>query len=118
MPAYDIMQDHIQDQLQCFNTNEYLQLEDSENERSRLQVNIMNANAKLKKYKALLTSPVYIAAVVLVPWTKWEYFEDHMKEEELSAAKKAVQKLWEDEYSRLLVDQECPILLDSPQVCF
>jgi hypothetical protein len=116
MPAYDIIQNYIQDQLQCFNTNEYLQSEDSENERSRLQVNIMNADAKLKKYRALLTSPVYIAAVVLVLWTKWEYFEDYIEEEELSAAKKAVQKLWEDKYSRLLVDQELPILLDLPQV--
>jgi hypothetical protein len=70
MPAYNIMQNHIQDQLQYFNTNEYLQLEDPENERLRPQVNIMNADAKLKKYRALRTSPVYIAAVVLVPWTK------------------------------------------------
>jgi hypothetical protein len=66
MLAYDIMRNHIQEQLQCFNTNEYLQLEDYENERSMLQVNIINADAKLKKYKALLTSPVYIVAVVLV----------------------------------------------------
>jgi hypothetical protein len=83
-----------------------------------LQVNIINADAKLKKYKALLTLPVYIVAVVLVPWTKWEYFEDYIEEEELLAAKKAVQKLWEDEYSRLLVDQELPVLLDLPQVRF
>jgi hypothetical protein len=118
MPAYDIMQNHMQEQLECFNTNEFLQLEDPENERLRLQVNIINADAKLKKYRALLTLPVYIAAVVLVPWTKWEYFEDHMEEEELLAAKKAVQKLWKDEYSGISVNQELPGLSAPPLVRF
>ena len=106
MPAYNIIKDHIQDQLQIFNTNNFLQLEDTENERSRLQTNIMNADAKLKKYQALLTSPVYYAAVIPVPWTKWHYFEDRMTEEELSTAKKAVQKLWEDDYAQITIDVE------------
>jgi hypothetical protein len=41
-----------------------------------------------------------------------------MEEEELSAAKKVVQKLWEDEYSGLLVDQEVPILLNHLRYAF
>jgi len=67
MPAYNIMKDYIQEQLQAFNTNKYLQAEDPENKRLMLQTNIMNVDKKLQKYQALLTSPVYYAAVVLVP---------------------------------------------------
>jgi len=67
MPAYNIIRDHMQEQLQAFNTNEYLQAKDPKNERSMLQTNIINADRKLQKYRALLTSPVYYAAVVLVP---------------------------------------------------
>jgi hypothetical protein len=104
IPAFNIMKDHIQDQLRIFNTNDFLQLEDIENERSRLQTNIMNADAKLKKYRALLTSLVYYVAVILVPWTKWHYFEDHLTEEELSTAKKAIQKLWEDDYAQIPIE--------------
>ena len=50
----------------------------------------MNVDIKLQKYRALLTSPICYVAVVLVPWIKWEYFEDHMTAEELSTARKAV----------------------------
>ena len=67
MPAYDILKAHIKDQLQAFNSNEVLQLDDLENERSRFQINIINADIKLQKYRALLTLPVYYTAVVLVP---------------------------------------------------
>jgi hypothetical protein len=119
MPAYDILKEHIKDQLQAFNSNEILQLDDPENERSRLQINIMNADIKLQKYRALLTSPVYYTAVVLVPWIKWEYFEDHMTTEELSAARKAVQKLWDKEYSSLSVGiEESPVESIQYQVSF
>jgi hypothetical protein len=55
-----------------------------------LQINIMNADIKLQKYRALLTSSIYYVAVVLVPWIKWEYFEDHMTIEELSTTRKAM----------------------------
>ena len=66
----------------------------------------MNTDIKLQKYRALLTSPVYYTAVVLVPWIKWEYFEDHMTIEELLTAKEVVQKLWDKEYSSLSIDIE------------
>lgn len=108
MPAYNIIAEHMQEQLRNFNSNDSLQAEDLENERSRLQINIMNADAKLQKYRALLTSPVYYAAVVLVPWRKWEYFEDHLSPEELRTARRAVQKLWDDEYADMSVDSEEP----------
>jgi hypothetical protein len=119
MSAYDILKEHIKDQLQACNSNEVLQLDDLENERSRLQINIMNADIKLQKYRALLTSPVYYIAVVLVPWIKWEYFEDHMTAEELLTAKKVVQKFWDDEYSGLSIGiEESLAELVQPQVSF
>lgn len=67
----------MRNQLYAFISNKYLQ-EDAEEERSRLQINTINADAKLLKYRLLLTSPVYYAAVVLIPWMKWEYFEEHL----------------------------------------
>ena len=91
----------MQEQLQAFNTNEYLQAKDPKNERSMLQTNIINADRKLQKYRALLTSPVYYAAVVLVPQQKWDYFEDHLTRGELRTARKAVQKLWDNDYTSL-----------------
>ena len=73
----------------------------------------------MQKYRALLTSPVYYTAVVLVPWIKWEYFEDHMTMEELLTAKEAVQKLWDKEYSSLSISiKELPIEVAKPQVSF
>ena len=119
IPAYDILKEHIKEQLQNFNSNEVLQLDDLEYERSRLQINIMNANLKLQKYRALLTSPVYYAAVVLDPWIKWEYFEDHMTTEELLTAKKAVQELWDKGYSGSSDGiQKSPAKPVLPQVSF
>jgi hypothetical protein len=70
----------------------------------------MNAGIKLQKYRALLMSYVYYTAVVLVPWIKWEYFKDHMTIEELLTPKKAVQKLWDEEYSGLSIGIENHLL--------
>ena len=67
MPAYDILKVYIKDQLQAFNSNEVLWLDNLENERSRLQINIMNTDIKLQKYRALLTLPIYYTVVFLVP---------------------------------------------------
>lgn len=77
LPAHNIIREHMRNQLCAFTSNKYLQ-EDAEEERSRLQINTINADAKLLKYRLLLTSPVYYAAVVLIPWMKWEYFEEHL----------------------------------------
>jgi hypothetical protein len=104
VPAYDIIKGHIEEQLRVFNFNDFLRSEDSENKRSRMQTNIMNTDAKLQKYRALLTSPVYYAVVILVPWIKWDYFKDHMTREDLLTARKAIQKLWDDDYSNITVD--------------
>lgn len=106
MPAYDIIKGYIKEQIQVFNSNDFLQLEDFENEKLRLQTNIMNANTKLQKYRALLTSPIYYAAVVLVPQIKWDYFENHIIKEDLLTARKATQKLWGGSYFNITVDIE------------
>ena len=103
LPAYNIMREHMQNQLCGFTSNKYLQEEDAKEERSRLQINTMNADAKLLKYRLLLTSPVYYAAVVLIPWMKWEYFEEHLDSAEFAMAQSKVQKLWENQYAQLSV---------------
>lgn len=77
LPAYNTMREHMRNQLYAFISNKYLQ-EDAEEEKSRLQINTINADAKLLKYRLLLTSPVYYAAAVLIPWMKLQYFEEHL----------------------------------------
>ena len=52
----------------------------------------MNASAKLLKYRDLLISLVYIVAVVLVPWMKWEYFETHWEEDEVERGRATAEK--------------------------
>ena len=39
-------------------------------EQTMLKTNTLNAQAKLLKYRLLLTLPVYFATLVLVPWNK------------------------------------------------
>ena len=39
-------------------------------EQTMLKTNTLNAQAKLLKYRLLLTLLVYFAALVLVPWNK------------------------------------------------
>ena len=48
---------------------------------------------KLKKYQWKNISPVLYATIVLVPWRKWEFFEDYIELEELEKAKKLVKEL-------------------------
>ena len=70
LPAYNVIKEHIAEKLEAFNSNQYLLVHDEEGERLRLKVNIINANPKLLKYRELLISPVYLAAVVLIPRIK------------------------------------------------
>ena len=60
--------------------------------------------AKLRAYSTKIREiPVYIAAVVLDPRQKWDYFHLGIEQgdwtiREVQAAKETVQLLWEDQY--------------------
>jgi hypothetical protein len=59
---------------------------------------------KLEKYyNKTGESCAYVAAVVLVPTCKWEFFEKGVtwREDWLRDARMAVQKVWEDEYRQV-----------------
>ena len=49
LPAYDLMKSTINNALTAVTSNIYLDIDDQE-EKSHIQVNIMNADAKLLKY--------------------------------------------------------------------
>jgi hypothetical protein len=55
--------------------------------------------AKLDKYYSLTDrSPVYIAAMILIPSQKWSYFEDNWDPIWVADAKKTVQDFWQSQY--------------------
>ena len=81
----------------------------------------MNAQRKLEKYKALLVSPVYPAALMLLPWVKWTYLESASTEEELVEYKKVVQAFYDENYAHLdtrelVVEVQAFISSDAPVV--
>jgi len=97
------MKFHIEQSLDDATAHDFIDIEPSSDDGeepgySRMKINIMNAQSKLKKYRQLLTSPVYIVAMVLIPWIKWEYCESHWTEPEVRAAKVVAQKYWDDHY--------------------
>jgi len=55
-----------------------------------LKINTLNAQAKLLKYRLLLTLPVYFAALVLVLWNKWRYIESNLTPVKLVKARSKV----------------------------
>ena len=55
-----------------------------------LKTNTLNAQAKLLKYRLLLTLPVYFAALVLVPWNKWQYIKSNLTPAKLIEARSKV----------------------------
>ena len=69
--------------------------------------------AKLRAYSAKIRDiPVYIAAVVLDPRQKWDYFDLGIEQgdwtiREVQAAKETVQLLWENQY-RVTVENNLP----------
>lgn len=107
-----MMKDHMDNQLRAVETDEY-DPEGIFDERTLFRTNIQNASAKLLKYRLKLTSPVYYAAVVLIPWMRWDYFEEHLAADELAIARTAVQKLWEEQYKSTDVST-APISQTSP----
>jgi hypothetical protein len=74
-------------------------------ERSRLQTNALNAQAKLLKYRLLLVSPVYILAVVLVPWYKWSYFVSKWNEDKVASARVTAFTYFKDHYSSMVLPE-------------
>jgi hypothetical protein len=55
--------------------------------------------SKLDKYYSLTErSPVYIAALVLCPQSKWQYIEDNWPQEWILDSKAKLQAFWEEEY--------------------
>jgi hypothetical protein len=56
----------------------YNNIEEIVKEQTMLKTNTLNAQAKLLKYRLLLTSLVYFAALVLVLWNKWQYIESNL----------------------------------------
>jgi hypothetical protein len=85
------------------------------------EINIQNAQRKLRKYRDLLTSPVYPVASVLVPWIKWTYLESASSTEELEVHKAAVQAFWDDSYAGIVIgepviEEEAPTGADPPLV--
>ena len=102
------MQEHLDEQLQHFGTYHIVDDEhpiDPPKEKTMLEVNTMNAQAKLKKYRKLLTAPVSPAALVLIPWNKWLYLDSVCNEEQLQGYKASVQALWDNKYAGLDVGE-------------
>jgi hypothetical protein len=107
-----MMRDHIEQALEQATTHILPDADDSNDEldsiaqkqaseRTRMHTNILNAQAKLEKYRQLLNSPVYIAACVLVPWSKWNYFKKTLVRSDLAVAKSKVQSFYDTNYAEL-----------------
>jgi hypothetical protein len=106
LPSYERAKVHIDNEIQRFSRNIYLDSEDIGGHLSRLLTNALNASAKLAKYRLKMTSPVYILAVVLVPWFKWAYFNAKMSKGELLEAKKSALNHWNTYYANLPLPEE------------
>ena len=70
LPAYDFLKEKMTEQLYDFMLDDIDQYNPAEIAENQLQINITNAIHKLDKYQQKLTSPIYLAAVVLMPWYK------------------------------------------------
>jgi hypothetical protein len=113
LPAFDLMEDHLAEQLEAFDAATLIEggvynkesraIEGAVYTRSMGHTNTLNAQAKLLKYKRLNTSVVLFAACVLVPWRKWEFFEGYMALDKFEEAKTSVQYLWESKYAHIIV---------------
>jgi hypothetical protein len=83
------MKAHLAESILQSNSNEWLDVDDSSRERATFQTNLLNAQAKLNIYREFLDSPIYILAVVLVPWYKWEYFEQKWTRSKVKSAQES-----------------------------
>lgn len=105
LPAYNLLATHLTSQLLHFEGLFDPELDDPElnvveggRQKSQLEINTINAQYKLQKYRKLLTSPVYPAAQVLLPWIKWSYIEGTSSAHELDSYKRAVQNFYNTHY--------------------
>jgi hypothetical protein len=107
------------DQLIAFDVDVIDQTDPADLAENRLELNITNALEKLDKYRQLLTSPIYLASVVLMPWYKWTYFEDTLKPSELQEARTKVLKLWNESYASIVLEADDipPSTSQSSRVC-
>ena len=110
--AFDAIQSGISIELLDFELDDSKKNDPLYLVNNRLQINMLNAQAKLQKYRELLKAPVYYAAVVLVPWYKWFALEETLDTAELDTARKAVKLLW-DTYSKLDLAIKVPQLPQS-----
>jgi hypothetical protein len=92
LPAMDLLLEHLESaKAEYEHTHEY----------THVKTAINNAWLVLDKYYNLTEmSPIYVAAVVLNPKCKWQYFEKRWQErpEWIAAGRAAVKDLWETEY--------------------
>ena len=93
----------IKESLTIANSNAELDDDDPFAEKTKMQSNILNARAKLVKYRKLLKSPIYIIAMVLIPWKKWHYFEKNWTLDEVAEAKLALHEHWLEFYAPIEV---------------
>jgi len=92
MLLFDYMEEYLQLQLEAFAFQNQPPIKGggAPSDYSMAYINTLNAQLKLQKYKKKNASVVLFAACVLVPWRKWEYFEEHLTVQELMDAKKLV----------------------------
>lgn len=110
--AYNMLSNHLTSQLLHFEGQfdpdfDDLKLNPGEGgrQRSQLEINTMNAQYKLQKYRKLLTSPVYAAAIVLLPWVKWTYLEGISSDNELDVHKAAVLSFYNTHYKDAIIPE-------------
>jgi hAT family C-terminal dimerisation region len=115
--AYTLLREHLESQLRALSSYElvgiYNDVKEVIKQQIMLKTNTLNAEAKLLKYRLLLTSLVYFAALVLVPWNKWRYMESNLTPAELIKARSKVQTLWNDKYAQKAINQAFPVPLPS-----
>lgn len=93
------MRDHINTAIQATELYTSDDVDDPfEEEKTRVKTNLLNAQTKLHKYRELLDSPVYIVAIILIPWTKWDYFEGNWSQDDVTKAKARAIQYWEEGY--------------------
>lgn len=63
--------------------------------RSQFLINVLNAQDRFEKYYLRLCHPIYIAAVVLVPWQKWQYYKKWHTSTEVDEAKILVKQMYD-----------------------
>jgi len=107
IPWFDYMEEHLQLQLESFALQNQPSIKEdgAPVEYSMGYINTLNAQLKLQKYKANNTSVVLFAACVLVPWLKWDYFEEHLTEQEMRDARRLVQDIWDTKYAIITVTE-------------